>query len=90
MVAKCVDKDLKELKFKLKVTLFSYCFIIHLSSPPLFFFNKYTLPLELINQQNLTEWIEILKTVVDRDVPAVSGFWLFVSLSLNIFHLLEC
>uniref|UniRef100_A0A8C6ZMP3 Importin 7 n=1 Tax=Nothoprocta perdicaria TaxID=30464 RepID=A0A8C6ZMP3_NOTPE len=31
---------------------------------------QYTLPLELINQQNLTEWIEILKTVVDRDVPA--------------------
>uniref|UniRef100_A0A8C0FUG7 Importin 7 n=1 Tax=Bubo bubo TaxID=30461 RepID=A0A8C0FUG7_BUBBB len=30
---------------------------------------QYTLPLELINQQNLTEWIEILKTVVDRDVP---------------------
>ncbi|KAG8438359.1 hypothetical protein GDO86_008876, partial [Hymenochirus boettgeri] len=32
---------------------------------------QYTLPLELINQQNLAEWIEILKTVVDRDVPAV-------------------
>ncbi|KAM7163551.1 importin-7 [Macrochelys suwanniensis] len=31
---------------------------------------QYTLPLELINQQNLTEWIEILKTVVDRDIPA--------------------
>ncbi|XP_070790087.1 importin-7 isoform X1 [Pituophis catenifer annectens] len=31
---------------------------------------QYTLPLELINQQNLAEWIEILKTVVDRDVPA--------------------
>ncbi|KAG9468007.1 hypothetical protein GDO78_013890 [Eleutherodactylus coqui] len=31
---------------------------------------QYTLPLELINQPNLTEWIEILKTVVDRDVPA--------------------
>nr|XP_026265342.1 importin-7 [Urocitellus parryii] len=30
---------------------------------------QYTLPLELINQQNLTEWIEILKTVVNRDVP---------------------
>lgn len=27
---------------------------------------QYTLPLELINQQNLTEWIEILKTVVNR------------------------
>ncbi|XP_032021748.1 importin-7 [Hylobates moloch] len=33
---------------------------------------QYTLPLELINQQNLTEWIEILKTVVNRDVPNVS------------------
>uniref|UniRef100_A0A2K5PS46 Importin 7 n=1 Tax=Cebus imitator TaxID=2715852 RepID=A0A2K5PS46_CEBIM len=32
---------------------------------------QYTLPLELINQQNLTEWIEILKTVVNRDVPNV-------------------
>ncbi|MEE6498745.1 hypothetical protein FKM82_003220 [Ascaphus truei] len=31
---------------------------------------QYTLPLELINQQNLTDWIEILKTVVDREVPA--------------------
>ncbi|CAI5763392.1 importin-7 isoform X1 [Podarcis lilfordi] len=31
---------------------------------------QYTLPMELINQQNLAEWIEILKTVVDRDVPA--------------------
>ncbi|KAJ7344452.1 hypothetical protein JRQ81_000402 [Phrynocephalus forsythii] len=31
---------------------------------------QYTLPLELINQQNLAEWIEILKAVVDRDVPA--------------------
>ncbi|XP_043915217.1 importin-7 [Protopterus annectens] len=31
---------------------------------------QYTLPLELITQQNLTEWIEIFKTVVDRDVPA--------------------
>ncbi|XP_069037868.1 importin-7 isoform X3 [Lepisosteus oculatus] len=31
---------------------------------------QYNLPLELINQQNLTEWMEILKTVVDRDVPA--------------------
>ncbi|XP_047607919.1 importin-7 isoform X2 [Phacochoerus africanus] len=30
---------------------------------------QYTLPLELINQQNLAEWIEILKTVVNRDVP---------------------
>ncbi|GCB73913.1 hypothetical protein scyTo_0002995 [Scyliorhinus torazame] len=30
---------------------------------------QYTLPLELISQQNLTEWMEILKTVVDRDVP---------------------
>ncbi|CAJ0953247.1 unnamed protein product [Ranitomeya imitator] len=35
-------------------------------------YQLYTLPLELINQPNLTEWIEILKTVVDRDVPAVS------------------
>ncbi|XP_072278432.1 importin-7 isoform X2 [Pyxicephalus adspersus] len=31
---------------------------------------QYTLPLELINQPSLAEWIEILKTVVDRDVPA--------------------
>ncbi|XP_066556946.1 importin-7 isoform X1 [Amia ocellicauda] len=31
---------------------------------------QYNLPLELINQQNLTEWMEILKQVVDRDVPA--------------------
>ncbi|XP_005989743.1 importin-7 isoform X2 [Latimeria chalumnae] len=31
---------------------------------------QYTLPMELINQQNLTEWIEIMKTIVDRDVPA--------------------
>uniref|UniRef100_A0A8D3E5M7 Importin 7 n=1 Tax=Scophthalmus maximus TaxID=52904 RepID=A0A8D3E5M7_SCOMX len=30
---------------------------------------QYNLPLELINRQNLTEWMEILKTVVDRDVP---------------------
>ncbi|XP_067902475.1 importin-7 isoform X2 [Heterodontus francisci] len=30
---------------------------------------QYALPLELISQQNLTEWMEILKTVVDRDVP---------------------
>uniref|UniRef100_A0A4W3IXC5 Importin 7 n=1 Tax=Callorhinchus milii TaxID=7868 RepID=A0A4W3IXC5_CALMI len=30
---------------------------------------QYTLPLELIHQQNLTEWMEILKTVVNRDVP---------------------
>uniref|UniRef100_A0A4W4GGH1 Importin N-terminal domain-containing protein n=1 Tax=Electrophorus electricus TaxID=8005 RepID=A0A4W4GGH1_ELEEL len=30
---------------------------------------QYNLPLELINKQNLTEWMEILKTVVDRDVP---------------------
>uniref|UniRef100_A0A672IY08 Uncharacterized protein n=1 Tax=Salarias fasciatus TaxID=181472 RepID=A0A672IY08_SALFA len=28
---------------------------------------QYNLPLELINRQNLTEWMEILKTVVDRD-----------------------
>lgn len=33
---------------------------------------QYNLPLELINRQNLTEWMEILKTVVDRDVPLVS------------------
>lgn len=32
---------------------------------------QYNLPLELINRQNLTEWMEILKTVVDRDVPSV-------------------
>lgn len=32
---------------------------------------QYNLPLELINRQNLTEWMEILKTVVDRDVPPV-------------------
>ncbi|MBN3273221.1 IPO7 protein, partial [Polyodon spathula] len=31
---------------------------------------QYNLPMELINQQSLTEWMEILKTVVDRDVPA--------------------
>ncbi|XP_068117032.1 LOW QUALITY PROTEIN: importin-7 [Hyperolius riggenbachi] len=31
---------------------------------------QYTLPLELINQASLTDWVEILKTVVDRDVPA--------------------
>uniref|UniRef100_A0A8C9SZK7 Importin 7 n=1 Tax=Scleropages formosus TaxID=113540 RepID=A0A8C9SZK7_SCLFO len=30
---------------------------------------QYNLPLELINRQNLAEWMEILKTVVDRDVP---------------------
>nr|XP_061796203.1 importin-7-like [Nerophis lumbriciformis] len=30
---------------------------------------QYNLPLELINKQILTEWMEILKTVVDRDVP---------------------
>uniref|UniRef100_A0A7N6B0H1 Importin N-terminal domain-containing protein n=1 Tax=Anabas testudineus TaxID=64144 RepID=A0A7N6B0H1_ANATE len=30
---------------------------------------QYNLPLELLNRQNLTEWMEILKTVVDRDVP---------------------
>uniref|UniRef100_A0A672RSG9 Importin N-terminal domain-containing protein n=1 Tax=Sinocyclocheilus grahami TaxID=75366 RepID=A0A672RSG9_SINGR len=30
---------------------------------------QYNLPLELINRQILTEWMEILKTVVDRDVP---------------------
>uniref|UniRef100_H2LS46 Importin 7 n=1 Tax=Oryzias latipes TaxID=8090 RepID=H2LS46_ORYLA len=30
---------------------------------------QYNLPLELINRQNLTEWMEILKAVVDRDVP---------------------
>lgn len=34
-------------------------------------FLQYNLPLELINRQNLTEWMEILKTVVDRDVPSV-------------------
>lgn len=34
-------------------------------------FLQYNLPLELINRQNLTEWMEILKTVVDRDVPPV-------------------
>lgn len=32
---------------------------------------QYNLPLELINRQNLTEWMEILKTVVDRNVPPV-------------------
>ncbi|MBN3288989.1 IPO7 protein, partial [Polypterus senegalus] len=31
---------------------------------------QYNLPLELINQQNLSDWMDILKTVVDRDVPA--------------------
>uniref|UniRef100_A0A665TGQ4 Importin N-terminal domain-containing protein n=1 Tax=Echeneis naucrates TaxID=173247 RepID=A0A665TGQ4_ECHNA len=30
---------------------------------------QYNLPLELISRQILTEWMEILKTVVDRDVP---------------------
>uniref|UniRef100_A0AAY4EAX3 Importin N-terminal domain-containing protein n=1 Tax=Denticeps clupeoides TaxID=299321 RepID=A0AAY4EAX3_9TELE len=30
---------------------------------------QYNLPLELLNRQTLTEWMEILKTVVDRDVP---------------------
>ncbi|XP_041929770.1 importin-7 isoform X2 [Alosa pseudoharengus] len=30
---------------------------------------QYNLPLELINRQTLTDWMEILKTVVDRDVP---------------------
>uniref|UniRef100_A0A1A8FX38 Importin 7 n=1 Tax=Nothobranchius korthausae TaxID=1143690 RepID=A0A1A8FX38_9TELE len=30
---------------------------------------QYNLPLELINRQNLTEWMEILKNVVDREVP---------------------
>lgn len=34
-------------------------------------FLQYNLPLELINRQNLTEWMEILKAVVDRDVPPV-------------------
>ena len=33
--------------------------------------SQYNLPLELINRQNLTEWMEILKAVVDRDVPPV-------------------
>lgn len=72
----------------MEVTLFSNGFVIT-SPTPLFFFIKYTLPLELINQQNLTEWIEILKTVVDRDVPAVSGFWLFMNLILDVYHSLE-
>uniref|UniRef100_A0A8C1NPI8 Importin 7 n=1 Tax=Cyprinus carpio TaxID=7962 RepID=A0A8C1NPI8_CYPCA len=30
---------------------------------------QYNLPLELINRQILTDWMDILKTVVDRDVP---------------------
>lgn len=34
---------------------------------------QYNLPLELINRQNLTEWMEILKRVVDRDVPPVDS-----------------
>lgn len=71
MEARCGHR-LERAKIQtVNVTLLSNCFIIFV-----FILNKYTLPLELINQQNLTEWIEILKTVVDRDVPAVSVFWL--------------
>ncbi|CAN0425651.1 LOW QUALITY PROTEIN: importin-7-like [Lethenteron reissneri] len=31
---------------------------------------QFTLPLELINQQTLTPWMQILRIVVDREVPA--------------------
>lgn len=37
-------------------------------------FLQYNLPLELINRQILTDWMDILKTVVDRDVPPVRRF----------------
>lgn len=33
---------------------------------------QYSLPLQLINNTVINHWMEILRTVVDRDVPAVS------------------
>lgn len=72
MISKCRQRferaknQTESNTFKMLYNKFIFAFVLF----------KYTLPLELINQQNLTEWIEILKTVVDRDVPAVSGFWL--------------
>lgn len=44
-------------------------------------FSQYNLPLELINRQNLTEWMEILKTVVDRDVPPVRNLYCLILIS---------
>lgn len=46
---------------------------------------QYNLPLELINRQNLTEWMEILKTVVDRDVPPVDiAEYSFLTFTSNV------
>ena len=32
---------------------------------------QYSLPLQLINNTVMTQWMEILRTIMDRDVPAV-------------------
>jgi len=32
---------------------------------------QYSLPLQLINNTVMTQWMEILRAIMDRDVPAV-------------------
>ncbi|XP_078529891.1 importin-8 [Lissotriton helveticus] len=31
---------------------------------------QYALPLQLVNNQSMTQWMEIFRTIIDRDVPA--------------------
>jgi len=37
-----------------------------------FFLFQYALPLQLVNNQTMTQWMEIFRTVIDRNVPPVS------------------
>lgn len=42
-----------------------------------FFCFQYALPLQLVNNQTMTAWMEIFRTIIDRTVPPVrKGFLL--------------
>lgn len=36
------------------------------------FLFQYVLPLQLLNNQTMTQWMEFFRTIIDRNVPPVS------------------
>lgn len=44
---------------------------------------QYSLPLQLINNTVMTEWMEIFRSIMDRDVPAVRHTDMY-TLNMNI------
>lgn len=45
------------------MTMMLFCFFFSLF--------QYALPLQLVNNQTMTQWMEVFRTIIDRNVPPV-------------------